>query len=341
VRLERLRGLLRGISQTRIIVAGDFFLDQYWLVDPALQEISLETGLPAHQIAEIRLSPGAAGTVANNLSALGVSQVKALGVIGDDGNGLELRRGLGANSVQTEELIVTPRRLTPVYTKPINRTTREEMERFDIKNRGALEEELENLFLEKLKAGLPEADGVAILDQVQEEDCGVITKRTRKVLMDLARRYPRKIFLADSRTRILEFRHVLIKPNQAEASEALSIPLSDRERLLRSLAGISEAPVFMTSGAEGIALFDGTKMSHFPALPISTPIDVVGAGDSVSAAIVSGLCAGADFGEAAQLANLVASVTIRKIGTTGTASPREVMEIAEEHRDLIERWPDC
>jgi sugar/nucleoside kinase (ribokinase family) len=108
---------------------------------------------------------------------------------------------------------------------------------------------------------------------------------------------------------------------------------------MRSLAGISQTPVFMTCGSEGISLFDSAAIYHFPALPISGPIDIVGAGDSVSAGIVSALCAGASLEEAAQLANLVASVTIRKLGSTGTASRSEVLETAEVYREVVERWP--
>ena len=38
------------------------------------------------------MTPGAGGTVANNLAALGVGRVAVLGVIGDDGFGFELAR---------------------------------------------------------------------------------------------------------------------------------------------------------------------------------------------------------------------------------------------------------
>jgi len=338
MKLQRLEEILRKIADTCLLVAGDFFLDQYWLVDPSLEEISLETGLAAYQIAEVRLNPGAAGTVANNLSALQVGQIEALGIVGKDGNGVELLKGLQHRNIHTENLIVTAQRRTPVYTKPLSMDTGEEMERFDIKNRTKLPEELEDEFLRRLEAGLARADGIAILDQVQEEDCGVITNRVRRELGKMAQRYPEKIFLADSRAQIMNFRNVIIKPNENEASEALSIPTSDKKRLLKSLAAISLSPVFMTCGSRGISLFDGEKTHHFPALPVAGPIDIVGAGDSVSAAIVSSRCAGANLEEAAQLANLVASVTIQKLGTTGTASPTEIMETAAANRELVENW---
>ena len=65
---DRLRELVDRFPQARIAVIGDFFLDKYFDVDPALAEVSLETGKTAHQVAAIRHSPGAAGTVVCNLA---------------------------------------------------------------------------------------------------------------------------------------------------------------------------------------------------------------------------------------------------------------------------------
>ena len=61
-----------------------------------------------------------------------------------------------------------------------------------------------------------------------------------------------------------------------------------------------------------------------PAYPVSGPIDIVGAGDSTSAAIACASAAGASLTEAAAFGNLVASITIQQIGITGTATPEQV-----------------
>ena len=80
----RLSDILSGLKRTRVLVIGDYFMDKYLEIDRSLAEVSLETGLVAHQVYAVRSSPGAAGTVVSNLRALGVGIV-ALGVIGDDG----------------------------------------------------------------------------------------------------------------------------------------------------------------------------------------------------------------------------------------------------------------
>ena len=61
--------------------------------------------------------------------------------------------------------------------------------------------------------------------------------------------------------------------------------------------------------------------------PVAGPIDIVGAGDSTSAAIACAVAAGAGIAEAAAFGNLVASITIMKPGT-GAATRDEVLALA-------------
>ena len=69
--LSRLNQLLEQFPRRRVAVLGDFFLDKYLEVDRGLDELSVETGLVAYQVVRVRRAPGAAGTVVNNLAALG------------------------------------------------------------------------------------------------------------------------------------------------------------------------------------------------------------------------------------------------------------------------------
>src|SRR5690348_12950994 len=87
-----LDAILERIPRLRIGVIGDLFLDRYLDLDAALTEPSLETGLDAYQVVNVRSSPGAAGTVINNLVSLGVGRVYPIAVLGDDGEGHELRQ---------------------------------------------------------------------------------------------------------------------------------------------------------------------------------------------------------------------------------------------------------
>ena len=99
---------------------GDFFLDRYLHIDPAKDETSIETGLPVYNVVEVRSQPGAAGTILNNLVALGIGEIHAVGFCGDDGEGYELRQALPARTgVNLEHFLTTALRRTPVYCKPL------------------------------------------------------------------------------------------------------------------------------------------------------------------------------------------------------------------------------
>ena len=98
MKVERFAEITERYRRLRIAVVGDFFLDRYLHIDPAKNEISIETGLPVYNVVEVRSQPGAAGTILNNLVALGIGEIHAIGFCGDDGEGYELRQALKART---------------------------------------------------------------------------------------------------------------------------------------------------------------------------------------------------------------------------------------------------
>ncbi len=98
MKAQRFAAITECYSRLKIAVVGDFFLDRYLHIDPAKTEISIETGLPVYNVVEVRSQPGAAGTIVNNLVALGIGQIHAVGFCGDDGEGYELRQALGRHA---------------------------------------------------------------------------------------------------------------------------------------------------------------------------------------------------------------------------------------------------
>lgn len=328
---SRLDQILECLPRLAVGVLGDLFLDRYLDLDATLTEPSLETGLDAYQVVRVRPSPGAAGTVINNLAALGVGTVRIVSVLGDDGEGYEIRRALDALKVvdrSAVETAATPGFRTPTYTKPMlchpGQPARE-LNRLDIKNRRPLPVDVQERVARSLETVLPGVDALIVLDQVSEADCGVVTARVRERLAERGAAYPEKMILADSRERVALFRSVWLKPNEAECLRAAGAAGADGALALARRTG---RPVFCTRGAQGILVADprptSAVLTEVPAYPVRGPIDVVGAGDSTSAAIAGAVAAGATLAEAAAFGNLVASVTIQQLGTTGTASPAQV-----------------
>jgi rfaE bifunctional protein kinase chain/domain len=338
---SRLVHLLSRFSDVKLIVLGDYFLDSYLVLDRSLSEISVETGLEAYQVASTRKSPGAAGTVVSNLRALGVN-VFALGLYGDDGNGYDLHKRLVENHVDISGLIQVPGYATPTYIKPMMREAdgcEHELNRMDIKQRSPLSASLENKVIDRMRSLLPNADGMLVVDQVQERNCGVITTRVREELQQLALSDPNKVIVADSRQFLSEFKSILLKVNIEEAALAAGHKMhlketfhSFAERCGRELIAQSGKPVIITLGSEGIFLLESpdAKGVLIPARKVTGPIDIVGAGDSVNAAFGAALCSGASLVEAGYLATLVAAIVVQQIGVTGTASPQQIIDLLHE-----------
>jgi bifunctional ADP-heptose synthase (sugar kinase/adenylyltransferase) len=329
--VEQLLGRLPSLT---IGVVGDLFLDRYLDLDAALTEPSLETGLDAYQVVGVRSSPGAAGTILNNLVALGVGRVCPVAVIGDDGEGYELRRALTAQrGIDLGRVFVSDGPRTPTYTKPLLKASGQparELNRLDIKNRRPLAGPLEQQVLRGLNEVWAEADALLVLDQVSEPDCGVVTARVRQRLAELGDFRPDKLILADSRERIGLFRNVSVKPNQAECRTAVFPAAAVSEEIALTawrLARQVGSWVFCTLGEGGMLVTDPRRepgaSTRIAAYPVRGPIDPVGAGDSTSAAIACAVAAGATPEQSAAFGNLVASITIQQIGTTGTASPEQ------------------
>ncbi|MFQ6099361.1 MAG: bifunctional heptose 7-phosphate kinase/heptose 1-phosphate adenyltransferase, partial [Armatimonadota bacterium] len=244
------------------------------------------------------------------------------------------KRAVGERGVRLDHMLESAGLFTPTYTKPMMRDAQgaeTESNRQDIKNRSPLPREVEEAVIGELRKCVPKAEAVIIADQVQERNCGVITGRVRDEIAALAHAHSDKVFFADSRQRIGEFRDVIIKPNKFEAARALDpgfegqVGLERARSLGLELARRNRRPVYVTVGEEGVLVCDAGQCTHVPGIRVDGEVDVVGAGDATTAGIVSSLAAGASLQEAALVGCLVASITVQQIGTTGTASPEEVV----------------
>jgi bifunctional ADP-heptose synthase (sugar kinase/adenylyltransferase) len=318
---ELVEHILATIPNRTVGVLGDLFLDRYLDIDTSLNEPSVETGHTAYQVTRVRSYPGAAGTVINNLAALGVGRIYPIAAIGDDGEGYELRQALRKlPSVEQGGIIDAPGRRTPTYMKPM--LGKDELNRLDIKNRTPTPDGVQDFIIDLLNEAWHQFDALLVLDQVSEPDCGVVTAHVREHLAKRAEADPKKFVLADSREQIELFLNVCLKPNTDEIGKAY---LRNAER--GGEETFPNAPaIFQTSGADGIWLHRRASLgpSRIPTYPVAGPIDICGAGDSCSAGIACAMVSGATHEQAAAFGNLVASITIQQIGVTGTATPEQV-----------------
>src|SRR5438876_12009412 len=101
--------------------------------------------------------------------------------------------------------------------------------------------------------------------------------------------------------------------------------LEDIKTIAATLARKQSRCVFVTLSERGIlGASPNGEVEHVPALPVRGPIDIVGAGDAVTANLAAALAAGETLAEALKLANAAASVVIHQLGTTGTTTLEQI-----------------
>lgn len=317
--------ILAQFPSLSALVVGDICLDRWCTYDPAASEPSRETSIPRIGVVHTEVTPGAGGTVANNLAALGAGRVAVLGAIGQDGFGMELARALDARGISCELCVCTPAIQTFTYTKVINaRTGIEDQPRLDFINTTPLPPHVERQILDNLLMAVESFDVILIADQAETSQGGVVTAAVRDLLAELAPQYPERIFFADSRARIHLFRNVILKPNRREA-ESACLELFGRVDFPALLRHAQSPLMFVTLGSEGALIVgQASRPARILQNPLPDPVDICGAGDSFSAGASLALRVTGSPEEAAGFGNLVASITIMKKGT-GTASPDEVL----------------
>ena len=318
----------------RLALVGDFCLDRYLEIDPARAETSIETGLPVHNVVRVRSQPGGAGTILNNLAALGVGVIHPVGFCGEDGEGYELQRAIAQVPGVRGNLLVTPARRTFTYCKPLvvaPGKTPVELNRLDSKNWTPSPPAVEAALAARLAPRDDPPQALIVLDQVDVPDTGVVTRGMLAALRDLAAAQPQLRILGDSRRGLRDWPPITFKMNVAELGRMTSLPaaasLVEIGNAALALARQNQREVFVTLSERGIlGAAPSGEVAHVPCHPVRGEIDIVGAGDSVTANLTAALAAGSTLREAIELANAAASVVIHQLGTTGTASVAQIRE---------------
>lgn len=334
--LTRFKDITRRYPTLRIALVGDFCLDRYLEIDPLLKEVSLETDLPVHNVVEVRAQPGGAGTIFNNLVALGIGEIWPVSFCGEDGEGYELRRALQAKTgVCLDYFLQTSQRRTFTYCKPLVLQPGKppvELNRLDSKNWTPTPVDVQARLIEAVNALAQKVDAMILLEQADVPETGVITKQLLETIRTLARNMPTLLIMADSRRGLGGYPPVTFKMNSAELARLTgsspTASVEEAKQAALALAHQNNRQVFVTMGERGMlgAAPDG-RVEHVPALPTWGEIDIVGAGDAVTANLTAALAAGAGLVEALEIANAAASIVIHQLGTTGTAGVAEIAHL--------------
>ncbi|MDR1664296.1 MAG: PfkB family carbohydrate kinase [Clostridiales bacterium] len=331
---QTVRETLEKIKDLRVCVLGDISLDLYWVADMTRSRLSRET--PHHPLPVVREygSLGGGGNVIANIAALCVQKIVPVSVIGEDWRGSVLSKELEAVNVSKDFIFTCGERVTPAYCKPVRSgisPVRYEDPRIDFENREPLPPEYVKRIIDALYSAAGECDAIAVCDQLEY---GIVSHEVRQALSELGRRGKRVI--VDSRDRVRHFTDVIVKPNEVEAAAALGLDTPNGDAALRvygemalALALKTGCPAVVTIGERGSLWAEDGAVRLAPALKVPGPFDFVGAGDTFLSGFACALGAGLSGPDALSFANIAASVTIQKLGTTGVATPAEMIRQSE------------
>jgi D-beta-D-heptose 7-phosphate kinase/D-beta-D-heptose 1-phosphate adenosyltransferase len=327
---ERARELLRASVGRRVLLIGDLMMDEW--VFGSVKRISPEAPIPVVNMPltpDARAEkPGGAGNAAAILLILGAS-VAVVGVIGDDDFGRRLRSDLAARGADVSAVVADSSRPTTHKLRIL--AGRQQILRIDTESDLPFDSAISGRLLDVTRRMLPQADVVLVSDYAK----GVVSSESLPGDVIRGARAARIPFCADPKPVNIHLYHSasLVSPNETEALEAARSRESRVETTLESRISDLSLPahivaagqalkqrlnadaVFITRGANGIAVFVEERVACVPA--IASPGDVgdaTGCGDAVSAASALALAAGASYLETAELANAAGGVVSRFVG---------------------------
>ncbi len=326
---DRLIGIVRRLAGRRVAVLGDLIVDEF--VHGDIARVSREAPVLILEHRQTILAPGGAGNAAANLRALGARPL-LFGAVGRDATGRALTDQLRTLGIPTSGIHRVAGWETPCKSRIVAggvHTRRQQVLRVD---RGATRGSLPEAAADRVARSL--TDSVDRVDGLLVADYGYGIAEPRRVhRATAAMTFPRFV---DSRGRVGEYRGVTAcTPNQEEVEHALGLePLKDGasvsaagRKLLRQTAA---SAVLITRGAQGMCLCRPKRPPLvIPAHGSDEVADVTGAGDTVIAAFALAVIAGAEFEDAARLANCAAGLVVMKAGTA-TVSAEELEQALRE-----------
>jgi rfaE bifunctional protein kinase chain/domain len=322
---ERFIELLDRFSSKRVLVVGDFILDEYLIGDT--KRVSREAPVVVIDYKESAYHPGGAANAVQNVTAVGAA-AEAFGVTGADHYGEALRGILERCGAGVTGLVEADEIATAVKTRILAgdlHAQKQQVARIDRSYRIARSspalDEVRRRALERIES----ADAVLISDYAM----GVVPGPVSEALIAAARK--RRIpVVVDSRFDLPSYKGATVAtPNEVELFDSMNVSKRDKADLValakRAIEETELGGLIITRGSRGMLVCDsGGRVDRIGIVGTRDVTDVTGAGDSVAAVTGLSLAAGAVLAEAAEMATYAASIVVMKRGTA-TMTPEELV----------------
>lgn len=324
------KNIFRRFCELNVMIIGDVMIDSYkW---GKVERISPEAPVPICSVNKIENRMGGAGNVALNIKALGGTPILC-SVVGKDGSGDTLLQLMKEENMSTDNIVKSNYRPTTIKTRIIGNNV--QMLRVDNENTDYLNEEEENLLMEKILSVLDKQKIDVII--FQDYDKGVITKNIIQKTINKAKEKNIPTCVDPKHRNFSLYKEVtLFKPNLKELKEGLKIEftlpsldnLTDAALLLHGKQRIDR--IFITLSEYGLFFADYSKTkAEIKQLPanVRNIADVSGAGDTVIS--VASLCLALNLPneEIAKISNLAGGLVCEYVGVVPIEKERLYREL--------------
>lgn len=323
---KRLLEILNEFPNKKIAVIGDLMLDEY--IIGSVTRISPEAPVPVVNVKKENFVLGGAANVVNNLNSLGV-KVLAFGVIGNDNNGKKMLTEFSNKGVSTEYLNILNDR--PTIMKQRILANNQQLLRLDWEKKQPINEVEEDFILDNLKRVIKDIHAIIMSDY----DKGVLTERVAKAIITMAKENNIIVIVDPKPSNSMNYRGATsMTPNLKESSECIGkeIPETEEKTIeigveLREKLELDH--LLMTRSEKGMSIFQKNgEINNIPTFAKEV-FDVTGAGDTVISVYTLALACGANYTEAAKIANTAAGIVVGRVGTS-VVKVDEIIDFYEE-----------
>lgn len=306
-------GRIDSFAGATVLILGDVMLDRY--IHGRVDRMSPEAPIPVLAIEWENAMAGGAGNVARNVAGLGARAI-LVGLVGADEAGRELARLLKLTPRVDARLVTDTSRPTTAKTRFV--AGRQQLLRADAEQTAVPAAAGVDALMVEFRRALGEADVVVLSDYAK----GVLGDALLGQAIAAARQAGKPIVTDPKSRDFTRYRgSSIITPNRSEFAAASGVHSRDAAAIATGARALIEAAgidaILVTRGEDGMSLIAGSAGD--PALDLATEarevFDVSGAGDTVVAVLAVARAAGADWAEAARLANTAAGIAVAKAGT--------------------------
>ena len=303
----------------KITVIGDVMID--WYLHGESSRISPEAPVPVVNFKESKFQLGGAANVANNLKHLEIEPF-LIGAIGNDHFGSLLKEHLKAEKIKFN---LSTEKSFQTICKQRLMSSNQQLARIDYEKyfHGSKLTNIFNTFIRN----------IAKTDLIIVSDYGKGTIFNARKLIQSAKKLKKKILIDPKGKDFTKYKGAnLITPNKSEFENIMGKVDSKRDlvnKAKKMLEYLNLESLIVTLGSEGMYVLTKSNKKIIGDFINAYPqevFDVSGAGDTTISALGAALSEGNDIFSAAEFANLAASISVSKLGTS-TVSKDEVTSL--------------